>query len=356
MIRIGIVGAGLIGRKRAEAIALLTGDLRVDLVCDIDGQKAGELGHFCGVASCADWQELTRRDDIDGVIVATPNKFIREIALSALEHGKHILCEKPLGRNAGEAEAIWAKAKERGLILKTGFNHRFHPAVRAAKRILGDGGIGKIYLMRAIYGHGGRPGYDKEWRASRDLCGGGELLDQGVHVIDLFRWFLGEFDEVFGRIATFYWDMEVEDNAFATFKTGRGQVATMHTSWTQWKNKFLLEITGEKGYLVIDGLGGSYGTEKLVIGKRKVRDSSATNPTPGIRYAGGAPDEEVLEFPGPDISWREELNEFASAILENREPIGSGYDGLMANRLVGAVYESARQDVPVHIDPFRRSE
>jgi predicted dehydrogenase len=342
MIRIGIVGAGLVGKKRAEAIAALSENLKVEMVSDIDGKKAGELGRFCGAASCADWQELTRRDDIDGVIVATPNKFIREIALSALEHGKHVLCEKPLGRNAGEAESIWSKAKERGLILKTGFNHRFHPAIRDAKKIVEDGGIGKIYLMRAVYGHGGRPGYDKEWRASRDLCGGGELLDQGVHIIDLFRWFLGEFDEVFGRVETFYWDMEVEDNAFAMFKTGLGQEATMHTSWTQWKNKFLFEIIGERGYLVIDGLGGSYGTEKLVIGKRKVN--------------GGIPDEETIEFPGPDISWREELKEFASAIAENREPNGSGYDGVMANRLVGAVYESARLNVPVHLGPFGKGK
>ena len=342
MIRIGIVGAGLNGRKRAEAIASLSTDLKVDLVSDIDAEKAAELSRFCGAVSCVDWRELTRRDDIDGVIVATPNKFIREIAISALEHGKHVLCEKPLGRNAGEAEAIWSKAKERGLILKTGFNHRFHPAVRTAKKIVVDGGIGKIYLMRAVYGHGGRPGYEREWRASRDLCGGGELLDQGVHVIDLFRWFLGEFDEVFGKVETFYWDMEVEDNAFAILRTRSAQVATMHTSWTQWKNKFLLEIIGEKGYLVVDGLGGSYGTERLVIGKRKV--------------SGGAPDEEIIEFPGPDISWREEMKEFASAIMENREPIGSGYDGVMANRLVGAVYESARRNAPVRLGPFEKGE
>jgi len=342
MIRIGIVGAGLIGKKRAEAIASLSANLKVDLVSDINGEKAGELGRFCDAALCVDWRELIRRDDIDGVIVATPNKFIREIAISALEHGKHVLCEKPLGRNAEEAEAIWSKAKERGLVLKTGFNHRFHPAIRDAKKIADDGGIGKIYLMRAVYGHGGRPGYDKEWRASREICGGGELLDQGVHVIDLFRWFMGEFDEVFGRVATFFWDMEVEDNAFAMFRTDPGQVATMHTSWTQWKNKFLLEIIGEKGYLVVDGLGGSYGMERLVTGKRKV--------------GGGAPDEEILEFPGPDISWRDELKEFAASITENREPIGSGYDGVMANRMIEAVYESARRNAPVRLGPYERGK
>ena len=340
MIRIGIVGAGLIGRKRAEAIASLRPDMALEMVSDIDEGKALALGQSFGAASSGSWSELTRRDGIDAVIVATPNKFIREIALSALGHGKHVLCEKPLGRNAAESEEIVSEAKGRGLILKTGFNHRHHPAIWNAKKMAGEGGLGKIFFIRAVYGHGGRPGYDREWRASRDLCGGGELLDQGVHIIDLFRWFLGEFDEVFGKVETFYWDMEVEDNAFATFTTKGGQVATMHTSWTQWKNKFLLEIVGEKGYAVVDGLGGSYGAERLVIGKRKA--------------GGGVPDEEIFEFPGPDISWREELKEFAAAIAEDREPLGSGLDGLMANRLVGAVYESARRNVPVRLGPFER--
>jgi len=342
MKTIGIVGSGLIGKKRAQAINEIKSIFAIGGFFDTDIVRARALSDIYRAHLYGSIETILNDPKIDAIIIATPNKFIREIALSALEHGKHILCEKPLGRNVGEAEAIWSKAKERKLILKTGFNHRFHPAVRNAKKIVDDGGIGKIYLMRTVYGHGGRPGYDKEWRASRDICGGGELLDQGVHVIDLFRWFLGEFDEVFGRVATFFWDMEVEDNAFAMFRTDRGQVATMHTSWTQWKNKFLLELIGEKGYLVVDGLGGSYGTERLVIGKRKVN--------------GGVPDEEIVEFPGPDISWREEMKEFASAITENREPIGSGYDGLMANRLVGAVYESAHRDVPVRLGPFERGE
>jgi len=339
LMKIGIIGAGLIGRKRAEAINIEKNS-EIIAICDVEIEKALVLTGLFGGKANSDWRGVLEDPKVEAVVVATPNHMLGEITIAALENGKHVLCEKPLGRNAAEAEAMYQAGRKAGRILKTGFNHRHHPAVWKAKELADAGDIGEIYFARCVYGHGGRPGYDKEWRASRDLCGGGELLDQGVHVIDLFRWFMGEFDEVFGNVETFYWDMEVEDNAFAMFRTGRGQVATMHTSWTQWKNKFLLEIIGEKGYFVVDGLGGSYGTEKLVIGKRKV--------------SGGAPDEEIIEFPGPDISWREEMKEFASAITGNREPIGSGYDGLMANRLVGAVYESARRNVPVRLGPFER--
>jgi predicted dehydrogenase len=261
----------------------------------------------------------------------------------ALSNNKNVLCEKPLGMNKKEAEEIYSMAKREKKILKTGFNHRHHPAIHLAKKLAESNEIGKVYFIRCIYGHGGRPGYEKEWRASRDLCGGGELLDQGVHAVDLFRWFLGEFNEAYGQINTFYWNMEVEDNAFAMFKTKSGQVAVMHTSWTQWKNKFLFEVFGENGYIIVDGLGGSYGTETLKIGKRKIENENLKS------YLGGPPDEKIIKYPGPDTSWVEEWKEFVSAIKENREPLGSGYDGLMANKMIEAVYRSAKLNKPVKI-------
>ena len=354
MISVGIIGAGLIGTKRAQAMLELRTLFTVGTVYDVAANRAERLAESLQCEVSDSIEKILDNPGIDAVIIATPNKFIKDIAVAALGRGKHVLCEKPLGRNAAEAEEIASQAASRGLVLKTGFNHRHHPAIQQAKKLVDSGRIGRAYFARAVYGHGGRPGYEKEWRASRDQCGGGELLDQGVHIIDLFRWFLGEFDEVFGKVETFYWDMEVEDNAFAMFRTHGGQVATMHTSWTQWKNKFLLEVIGEKGYVIVDGLGGSYGTERLVIGKRKVLDSNERDLPSGIQYIGGVPDEEIIEFPGPDISWREELKEFASAIAENREPLGSGYDGVMANRLIGAVYESARRNIPVRLGPFER--
>jgi predicted dehydrogenase len=329
-----------------------------------------QCGADAGGLACRDWRDMLDKEKLDAVIVATPNKYLKKISLWALQRGIHVLCEKPLGRNPWESERMVKVAREHGAILKTGFNHRHHPAIFKAHDLVADGAIGPINFIRCIYGHGGRPGYEKEWRASRDVCGGGEMLDQGVHVVDLFRWFLGEFDEAYGITPTFYWKMEVEDNAFAFFRTAKGQVAQMHTSWTQWKNRFTFEICGEAGYLIVNGLGGSYGTETLTIGKRPInRDRNlfisrkSLPPTPALPrqrggnlngtidpiYLGGVPEEESIVFDGPDISWELEWKEFKAAIREHREPRGSGRDGLEANRMIAAVYLSANENRPVKL-------
>jgi predicted dehydrogenase len=363
ILKVGIIGCGLIGNKRAQVLATDT-DCRLCTAADPDMACAEALwAEFCGDGQgdrgsgdnkegredpawptvCADWRETLAREKPDAVIIATPNKFSAIITTEAAALGMHVLCEKPLGRNISESKEMAAAAQRHHVVLKTGFNHRHHPAIHKAHELAASGAIGPVYFIRCVYGHGGRPGYEKEWRASRDVCGGGEMLDQGVHVVDLFRWFLGEFDEAYGIVPTFYWNMEVEDNAFALFRTAKGQVAQMHTSWTQWKNRFNFEIYGEAGYLIVNGLGGSYGTETLTIGRRPInRDISPI-------YLGGVPEEETIVFDGPDLSWELEWKEFKAAIREKREPLGSGRDGLEANRMIAAVYLSARENRPVKL-------
>ena len=336
LIKVGIIGCGLIGKKRADVIKE---DRHAEFRCAADvAVDNAEALH--PENNYANWMEMLAREKLDAVVVATPTKYLKDIALAALQKGIHVLCEKPLGRNAFESQEMVKAADQCGVILKSGFNHRHHPAISKAYELVVNGAIGPIYFIRCVYGHGGRPGYEKEWRAIKDICGGGELLDQGVHVVDLFRWFLGEFEEAFGYIPTYYWKTEVEDNAFALFKTSEGGVASMHTSWTQWKNRFTFEIFGEAGYLIIEGLGGSYGPEKLTIGKRPKKERE---------YIGGVPDEEVIIFGDSDMSWELEWKEFVQAIQESREPLGSGRDGLEANRLLAAVYRSAREQRPVKI-------
>ena len=180
MIKVGIVGAGLIGRKRAESIRSTNLGNEIVAICDIDMRKAEELSGRYGINACQDWKSIITNKEIDTVVVATPNKYLKEISLGALENNKNVLCEKPLGKDAKEAEKIYLKAKEKKKILKTGFNHRHHPAIMKAKSLVDRGELGNLLYIRCVYGHGGREGYEKEWRASRDLCGGGELLDQGV--------------------------------------------------------------------------------------------------------------------------------------------------------------------------------
>jgi len=353
-LKVGIIGCGLIGNERAKA---LNGDpgTYLSCACDVVPSRAEDLirEYANGKAILyKDWQEMLETEELDVVIIATPNRNMEEITHGATQRKIHILCEKPLGRNLHESKKILEDARRSNVILKTGFNHRHHPAIFKAHQLVKNKAIGEVFFARCVYGHGGRPGYEKEWRASKDICGGGELLDQGVHVVDLFRWFLGDFEEAFGYTPTCYWDMEVEDNAFALFSTTRGQNAVMHTSWTQWKNRFTFEVFGEAGYLLVDGLGGSYGTETLRIGKRRKflyeREMDST-----VQYMGGPPDEELIEFSGPDISWEGEWKEFVSAIRENRKPLGNGDDGLEAMRMIEAVYRSSRESRPIRIQDIK---
>lgn len=336
-INVAIVGCGLIGRKRAEALRKFENCL-LKVVADVNMKNAKSLADEFDCESETDWKRVVERDDVDVVVIATYNKHLLPISVAALENKKHILCEKPLGRNLDESKQIVEMAEKNSVIVKTGFNHRHHPAIARAREVVERGEIGDICFLRCRYGHGGRPGYDKEWRADKDICGGGEMLDQGVHVVDLFRWFAGEFDEAFAYLPTYFWDMQVEDNAIAIFKKKSGVVATMHTSWTQWKNIFSLEVFGKKGYVTIEGLGGSYGVETLKVGRR--------------RPEGGAPKEEKIEFTGPDISWENEWKEFLSAIESGRKPMGNGFDGYQANKMIDAVYRSSDERKIVNLESY----
>jgi predicted dehydrogenase len=221
-----------------------------------------------------------------------------------------------------------AAAGTNSVTLKCGFNHRHHPGIKKAREWIDAGAIGELNFIRCVYGIGGRPGYEKEWRADPQMVSGGQLMEQGIHAIDLFRWFLGEFSEVTGFTSTRAWNIApLEDNAFALFRTAKGQIASLHSSLTQWKNIFTLEIFGQDGYIVIEGLGGSYGTEKVSLGKKAFFEPFR---------------DETTEFRGGDTSWYEEWKEFLAAIKEKREPAGNGTDGLEALKLAVAVYKSSQ--------------
>jgi predicted dehydrogenase len=334
-VRVAVIGCGLIGRRRADIVRRSPGDELV-IVADVDEGRASSLATKIGCLATTEWQEVVAREDVEIIVVSTTNDWLAPITIAALQHGKHVLCEKPPGRNPEEARRMMEAAKGSGRKLKIGFNHRHHAAVWKAKELFDQGSVGEPLFIHCRYGHGGRPGYEQEWRADPEVSGGGELLDQGIHAIDLFRWFLGDFTKTFGYADTWFWNMPVEDNAFALFRTAKGQVASLHASWTQWKNLFCFEVFGRDGYLIVEGLGGSYGPERLRVGRRKME--------------GGPPEEEVLGFPGPDTSWEVEWREFVSAIRENREPLANGYDGWQAMRMVYAIYESARTGRAVRLE------
>ena len=340
VLRVGIVGAEKIGAKRAREVARAQ-DSRLVAVVDSDAARARALAGEYACRSGTDWEALVSSREVDAVIVATTHRWLARVSLGALESHKHVLCEKPLARNAVEAQPVVAASARNGAQLMTGFNHRFHASLEMAHQMFERDEIGRPLWIRCRYGHGGRPGYEREWRARPEESGGGELLDQGVHALDLFRWFLGDFDEISATLSNSFWPMPVEDNAFCTLRTAGGEVAQLHASWTQWKNLFSFELCGQRGYLLAEGLGGSYGTETLTLGRRKSKS--------------GPPDEERFEYPGPDLSWQSEWDEFAAAIRERRQPMASGEDAVETMRVTQALYASAATGQPVHIPESRKA-
>ena len=321
MTGVAIVGCGLVGRKRAAALAGAT----LVACADVDLARAEALARDMGGRSATDnWQSAVDRPDVSVVVVATTNAALAEITRFAVERGKHVLVEKPAARSVAELDSVIAAAATSRARVRVGFNHRFHPALRKAKALIDQGVVGELIMLRGRYGHGGRLGYEKEWRADPALSGGGELIDQGVHLIDLSRWCLGEFQTVDGFAHTYFWNMPVDDNAFLMLRTATAQMAFLHVSCTEWKNLFSFEIYGRAGKLHVEGLGGSYGTERLTVYRM----------LPQM----GPPETEAFEFPGADASWALEFAEFLEDIRLDRQPGAGLADARAALAIAEEVY------------------
>jgi len=327
VLGVGIVGCGLIGQKRAKALG--SGG-KLMACADLDPDRAQNLARSAGAQVFLDWRELVRSSSVDVVIVATLHDSLAEITLSAAKAGKHVLVEKPAARNAAELTPVIAAVKQQGIKVHVGFNHRYHRSLRKAKEIVDSGALGELMFVRARYGHGARVGYEKEWRSNPVLAGGGELIDQGPHLIDLSRWFLGDFVEVQGFAHTYFWDMPVDDNGFMLLKTAKKQAAFLHVSCTEWKNLFSMEVYGKKGKLDLGGLGGSYGLEKITWYKM----------LPEM----GPPETTSWEYPMRDDSWSVEIAEFFDDIRLNREPSSSLADASAALDILEQIYRDSGYD------------
>jgi predicted dehydrogenase len=325
-----VIGCGLIGRKRVTALGPNPPVLHT---CDLDATRAAGLATLApGSTATTDFRVALADPRVTAVIVATLNASLAPIALAAVRAGKHVLVEKPGALNAAQLRALREAARAAGVRVRIGYNHRCHGALLKAREIVEAGALGPLMFLRARYGHGGRQGYDREWRADPALAGGGELIDQGVHLIDLAGWFLGEFPTVEGHATTSFWDMKVDDNAFVSLRTAAGQTAWLHVSCTEWKNMFSLELYGRTGKIIIEGLGGSYGLEKLIH-----------YPMPA-EMLGKPTTPEIHEFPTDD-SWAIETRTFIDDIRLGREPSAGLDAGIRTLEIVEAIYR--RSGYPV---------
>ena len=325
-MNVGIIGCGLIGKKRALGLSGHTLRTAVDL--DI-ARAQNVAGLVKGAKASCDINDILGDPAIDIVIISTTNDKLASLSIAAVKVKKHVLVEKPAGRNAGEIKKVINAAKANKVYVKVGFNLRYHAAIAKAKEIIDSNEIGPLMFVRGRYGHGGRLGYEKEWRANPAISGGGELIDQGVHLIDLSRWFLGDFSKIEGSVHTYFWNMPVDDNAFLSLHTAKGQAAWLHISCTEWKNMFSFEIYGKYGKIQIDGLGGSYGKEKLTYYKM----------LPQM----GPPETTVWDFPEEDISWKLEFEAFVKAIQSKALLNGGITDALAALKIVDKIYNHGRK-------------
>lgn len=321
-MKIAIIGAGLIGRKRAgslpEGVILKT-------VCDKDPEKGQLLAKDFSAEFEPKWENVVSDSEIEVVIVATTHDWLTPIAKQAILNGKHVLIEKPGARNLVEFMELIEAHQKSPVTVGFGYNHRYHPGIQKAKELIDSKKFGEVMFVRARYGHGARLGYEKEWRFVKEMSGGGELIDQGPHLIDLTNYFAGQFNEVTGFTGSLYWQTELEDAAFWVMKNDKGHLAQLSVTCEEWKNIFCFEIMLKQAKIQIDGLGRSYGREKLTLYKMK----------PEM----GPPEVEEFEFPEEDNSWKIENQIFFDRIKNKDYSPTALLDGKYVHEIIEKLYK-----------------
>jgi len=326
IFKVGIAGYGIVGKRRHQYINEHS-SLRVTAVCD--QSLSNDFKGLPGISCFNDYKDLLATD-LDILFVCLPNNIAAEVTISGLEKGLHVFCEKPPGKHVEDIlKVIETEKRHPSLKLKYGFNHRYHDSIREALKIIQSGELGEVVNLRGVYGKSRVIPFSGGWRSKREMAGGGILLDQGIHMVDLMRLFCGEFQEVKSFISNDFWKHDVEDNAYALLKDTKGRIAMLNSTATQWQHKFNLEITLSQGYIELHGIlsgSKSYGEEKIIIGKR---DEISDN---------GQMESRTIKFL-QDNSWKDEIFEFADAVINDKPIIsGTSTDALETMKLVFNIY------------------
>ena len=329
MYKVGIIGYGKMGQIRHQVISAFE-DVQVQSIYDPEIVDTK-------IEKAQNSDQIIENPEIDAVFTCTPNYLNKPLTIQSLKAGKHVFCEKPPAFTAKDIEEIRAVEKESGKVLMYGFNHRHHASIKYMKKLVDDKEFGKILWMRGRYGKSVDETFYDNWRAKKELAGGGILIDQGIHMLDLLLHLGGNFDNVHASVSNLYWNLSVEDNVFATLEnTKTGLAASLHSTMTQWRHLVSLEVFLEKGYLVLNGLktsSNSYGEEILTIAKNRSTAPVAT-----------WKDEKNITY-HTDESWESELTEFFSAIKSNREvKLGNSSDALKLMKIVDKIYSFKKKE------------
>lgn len=326
-LKFAVIGCGRMGARRIRTIVdhfdtelISVVDVNQDIARDFS--KRFECNSFC------DFKDAINDDDVDCVVVSVPNNFHAIISIAALENGKHVFCEKPLARNPKEAFTMVEAAEKNGCFLKTGSNLRCFPSVEKAKKLIDQGEIGEILYLRGWIGNSGKH-LENSWYSKAEMSGGGTFLDNGVHMLDLTRIFLGEIKTCFGEVKTLYWPISpLEDNGFGIFHASNGKMAFVQSSWTEWAGYMYMEVYGSEGSICIDNRNHQCITALMEkSGEKRIFDYSLL----------------------PPQSYEREFEEYVRALRDGRQPLASGFDGMRAVQMAYGVYESSRTKRVVHI-------
>jgi len=323
MIKVGIIGYGKMGKIRHQVISAME---KVQVVSVYD-----PLSTETKINKVNNPDQIIENPEIGAVHICTPNYLNKTLTIQSLQAGKHVFCEKPPAFTAKDVKEIRTVEKKSGKVLMYGFNHRHHASIKHMKKLIDEKAFGKVLWMRGRYGKSVDKTYYNNWRAKRKFAGGGILIDQGIHMLDLFLFLGGDFDKIYASVSNLYWKLNVEDNVFATLEnTKTGMAAALHSTMTQWRHLFSLEIFLEKGYLVLNGLktsSNTYGDEILTIAKNRSAAPAAT-----------WEDEEDIIYHS-DESWQSEADDFFSAIQSNRNVLsGNSSDALKLMKIIDKIY------------------
>jgi predicted dehydrogenase len=330
-MRVGIAGYGVVGKTRHISIEKNT---PFQIVAVSESNKETQKDIPAGIEIFDNYQDLIADAELDIIFISLPNKFAAGATSLSLQKGLHVFCEKPPAKTLSELINVQnILSKHPSLKLMYGFNHRFHLSVEEAKSIINKNTFGKIINMKGVYGKSQMISFNQtDWRTKREESGGGILLDQGIHMLDLMRYLSGQdFTEIFSFIDNAFWSFDVEDNAYVLMKSRDGVVAQLHSSATQWRHVFNLEITLEKGSLVLGGLltgSKSYGDETLkVITSDPAKDQ-------------GVPRESISKY-NEDVSWDNEIKYFAKSLQDDLNiQRGSIEDAIETMSLIESIYKA----------------
>lgn len=328
-IKVAIIGMGRMGACRYNTMKA-HGGYEIVSLCDNNDKRLEGYSE----KKYTNWKECIDAEELDAIVVCTYNAFIPQIVCYALDKGLAVFSEKPPGRNLEDALSMkesYDKANKP--ILKFGFNHRYHYSVIEARALVDSGILGEVVCARGVYGKAGNPRFSEEWRNQTDISGGGILLDQGIHMLDLMYYFLGEFTNIQSSVDQLVWrELETEDSAFSILKTANGKVASLHSSAIQWRHKFSLDLILTKGFISLNGLftsTNSYGEEQITYYYKDLDEKTGKL---------GRPMEHTLCFDHDD-SWMLEMSEFYKMVMEGTDAVqGSIYDAVYLMKMISEIY------------------